>query len=180
MNAAKLSAEQMGLLPSQPVLEDRFVAMAAVGGRWFAARVDRRKVEIRIRDWRRANPNRKLSVPSAAEVGREIFDEFAGEAYRAGLIGAFVWVERLEMGFVEVPREKLADGSFREPLLNMTIDRPVAFFRDAEITDLCRNHRVWIERELELSRRDVTQALFTKDSWKTIETLELMTDVRIA
>lgn len=160
---AKSLKEALEEMPILPVLEDTWLDSAEVNGRWFVAKLHPRKVQATLKAWKIQNPERKLKFPTNEELSRELFDAFCFEARKEGFIGAFVWCGRLDMGFVEVPTAGCVDGFFKEPLANIVVDRKVAFFTQPRLIDICRRHHLFIERELEMSRHDVTKAVFGKE-----------------
>lgn len=168
--------EAIGQLPLRAVIEDQYLDQVGINGRWFVTRVHPKRVEGAARRWKLENPRRKHMVPEPIELARDLFEAFCWEARKDGRLGGFVWCDRLDMGFVEVPTESCQQGSFKEPLMNVVIDRPVAFIMDEALTTLCRKHQVWIERELEVRREDVTKALFGEE-YRNFETLEKIAGV---
>lgn len=180
-------------LPARPVLEERFIEQTAVGkwveefneygkayrkwtgSRWFVAKVHRRRTEIAVRKWRvaRGKPQYRGTPIEAdpGQIGGTLFEAWAFEAYRERLIGSFVWIDRAEMGFVELPVDSLVQGKMPVALLNSWSWEPVAYLNDPRVVDLCKRHGVFIEREFEVSRRDVTKAIFG-DAYRAFEVLE--------
>jgi len=139
------------------------------GSRWFVANVDKRRVAFAIRVWKAENKKAaKLSEPTPAKVARELFDKWAGEAHRKGMIGAFVWVDRIQQGFVEIADEKLLAGKFKVDLMNGWAWKNVPYLNDGELMTLSKIRGVWIEREFEVSRLEVTKAMLGGESHRKL------------